>query len=127
MGWFDDGDQRAERLAGVIFDLRRHLFLKTVHRPAPEREWETEEQETARERRNDEALMQWDLETRKLILDCNILASTSTEPVSQGVVNAINRCPRCGGPAERAYHILFNLNATAVKCQKCGMFLEQRT
>lgn len=69
MSWFPDkNDPELERLAGIIFDLRRKLFLETKYRHAHEREWETAEQEARRDRDNEAAVMRWDLETRRLIL-----------------------------------------------------------
>lgn len=69
MAWFGDNDERAERLAGIVFDLRRELFRRTVYRHAHERVWETNEEEARRNEANEEALMKWDLETHRLILD----------------------------------------------------------
>lgn len=67
--WFPETpDPEKERLAAVILDLRRELFLRCEFQRSQERVWETEEEEKRRERRNEEALKKWDLQTRRLIL-----------------------------------------------------------
>ncbi len=69
MSWFPDKDNpELERLADIIFVLRRRLFRHEKFFPAHEREWESDEQEKRRERQTEEALMEWDNETRRLIL-----------------------------------------------------------
>jgi hypothetical protein len=69
MSWFEGkNDDDLERLAGIIWDLRRELYMRTVYRPAHEREWESDEAECRREKDNEESLMKFDLETRRLIL-----------------------------------------------------------
>ena len=69
MSWFPrKNDPELERLAGIIFGLRRELFLRDGYSRAQERVWETPEEEARRERHNEEALIAWDNETRKLIL-----------------------------------------------------------
>jgi hypothetical protein len=67
--WFPDkNDVEIERLAAIIWDLRREKFLREVYTNAHEREWETGEQEKRREKRNEEALIEFDLETRRIIM-----------------------------------------------------------
>lgn len=67
MAWFPDNPE-ADRLAGIVFDLRRELFMGTEYRRAQERVWEEEDEEARRNKRNEEALMRWDLKTRRMIL-----------------------------------------------------------
>ncbi len=67
MPWFTDNAE-AEQLAGIIFDLRRGLFLATEYHRAQEGVWETAEQEKRRERSNEDRLREWDNETRRIIL-----------------------------------------------------------
>jgi hypothetical protein len=69
MSWFPEkNDPELERLAGIVFDLRRELFRQTEYEDGPEREWETTETEKLREIANERALMAWDLQTRRMIL-----------------------------------------------------------
>lgn len=67
MPWFTDNPE-AERLAGIIFDLRRDLFRYERFSRAQEGVWETVEEEERRARRNEERLREWDNETRGIIL-----------------------------------------------------------
>ncbi len=68
MAWFPErNDPELERLAAIIFDLRREVFRSQHYHAAHEREWETVEQEARRERRNQEALREWDNDTLRMI------------------------------------------------------------
>lgn len=69
MAWFPDrADPDLERLATLVAELRLELFrLKRLKR-AQEGVWEDEADERRRERYNEEALMKWQSETRRLIL-----------------------------------------------------------
>ena len=69
MAWFPEkNDPELERLAGIVFDLRRELFLRTRYQGAHEREWESDEREKRREEENERRVMEWDNDTRKIIL-----------------------------------------------------------
>lgn len=69
MSWFPErNDPELERLAALVFDLRRDVFRLEHYHRAQEGVWETEEEEKRRERQNEEALMEWDNDTRRLIL-----------------------------------------------------------
>ncbi len=68
MTWFPEkNDPELERLAALIFDLRRELFRHARYKSAHEREWETEEDEQRRERDNQQRLQAWDNETLQVI------------------------------------------------------------
>ena len=68
MAWFPGRmSPEMERLAEIIFVLRRELFLLTEYERSQEGVWEMEEEEKRRDLRNDEAVKEWDNETRKII------------------------------------------------------------
>lgn len=67
--WFPDkNDADLERLAAIVFDLRRDKFRHEILERPQEGVWISPEKEKAMEARNDELLMEFDLETRRLIL-----------------------------------------------------------
>lgn len=68
MSWFPGkNDPELERLATIIFNLRRELFLQTKFLRPQERVWEEEYEIRAREKLNEDNLREWDLDTRRII------------------------------------------------------------
>ncbi len=67
--WFPDkNDPNLERLADMVFSLRRDVFRLEHYERAQEGVWEDEERGRRREQSNEERLMKWDNETRRMIL-----------------------------------------------------------
>ncbi len=67
--WFPaKNDSDLERLADMVFSLRRDEFQRKHYERAQEGVWEDEKRQQRRERSNEERLMKWDNETRKMIL-----------------------------------------------------------
>jgi hypothetical protein len=56
-----------ESLANIFRETREKLYYLTEHRAAPEREWETAEQEEEREQANRAQKAAWDAETEAII------------------------------------------------------------
>jgi hypothetical protein len=65
---FFPDDPEQDRLARIIWDVRRELFRLTIYSRAHEREWEDDEHERLREKSNEDRLREFDRETRLLIL-----------------------------------------------------------
>ncbi len=68
MAWFPErNDPDLERLADLVFGLRREVFRVEEYQHAPPGQWEDEVHERRRERSNQERLMKWDNDTLRMI------------------------------------------------------------
>ncbi len=73
MPWFPERNNvDLERLADMVFSLRRQVFRLHHYEWPPPGQWEDEEHEKRRERDNEERLMEWDNDTRRLILGLKV-------------------------------------------------------
>lgn len=79
-----DVDPQRERLAALVFALRREVFMAKHYRRVQERVDADEEQECLRDRANEAALRQWDEETRQLILGTVVRTDAAAASSSRG-------------------------------------------
>lgn len=68
MAWFPEKDDpELERLAQLIWDLRREKFCREILERPHERVWEEEDARERREARNEKKVHEFDLETIRII------------------------------------------------------------
>lgn len=66
--WFPEkNDPELERLASLIFDLRREVFMLTEYSGPPPGQWEDERHEKTREESNADKVREFDLETLRIV------------------------------------------------------------